>query len=300
MNQANTILFLVNPFAGKGNALTTAQKSIVILNQNGFNTQLLVSKTKGDLASFVNHYHINDISKIAVLGGDGTMHEVINAMMQVPTWLVVPIMLFPCGTGNAFNYDLDCLTSKKATQLLLTGTNKLIDIAEVKTNGTSIWSFNIVGCGLVAHINVLAEKLRWLGAARYTIASLIKIIVNPTIKAKITYNNEVHHHDYCFLFACNTRYTGKAMKMAPLAKLNDGLIDFLIVEKASRLQLLMLFPKVFSGKHLSSSILKYIQTKHIKIETETPQLVNIDGEMKGKTSLEIIMHHQKLSVISDF
>ena len=156
-----------------------------------------------------------------------------------------------------------------------------------------------MGCGLVAHINVLAEKLRWLGAARYTIASLIKIVANPTIKAKITVNNEVHANDYCFLFACNTRYTGKAMKMAPLAKLNDGLIDFLIVEKASRLQLLMLFPKVFSGKHMSSPILKYVQAKHIAIETETPQIVNIDGEMKGNTSLQIIMHHQKLKVICD-
>lgn len=300
MKTNQSILFLVNPFAGKGKALNTAQNAIAVMQQNGYDTALLVSKTPGDLANFVHQFKVNNISKIAVLGGDGTMHEVINAMMQEPTWLAVPIMLFPCGTGNAFNYDLDCLTSKKATQLLLTGTNKLIDIAEVKTNGTSIWSFNIVGCGLVAYINVLAEKLRWLGAARYTIASLIKIVVNPTIKAKITYNNEVHHHDYCFLFACNTRYTGKAMKMAPLAKLNDGLIDFLIVEKASRLQLLMLFPKVFSGKHMSSPILKYVQAKHIAIETETPHLVNIDGEMKGNTSLQIMMHQQKLKVICEY
>lgn len=300
MKQKSSILFLVNPFAGKGNALNTAQNAIAVMQQNGFDTHLLVSKTQGDLARFVHQFKSDDISKIAILGGDGTMHEVINAIMQEPVWLSVPILLFPCGTGNAFNYDLDCLTSKKATQLLLTGTDKLIDIAEVKTNGTSIWSFNIVGCGLVAHINLLAEKLRWLGSARYTIASLIKILVNPSIKAKITLNNEVMEKDFCFLFACNTRYTGKAMELAPLAKLNDGLIDFLIVEKASRLQLLLLFPKVFSGKHMNSPILKYVQSKHIKIETDTPQLVNIDGEMKGNTSLQIIMHHKKLRVICGF
>lgn len=300
MKKPNTILFLVNPFAGKGNALKTAQNAISVTRQNGFDTQLFISKINGDLASFIHQFNSEDINKIAVLGGDGTMHEVINAMIQNPVWLSVPILLFPCGTGNAFNYDLNCLTSKKATQLLLTGSDKLVDIAEVKTNGTSIWSFNIVGCGLVAQINLLAEKLRWLGSARYTIASLIKIIANPTIKAKITVNNEVINKDFCFLFACNTQYTGKAMKMAPLAKLNDGLIDFLIVEKASRLQLLLLFPKVFSGKHMNSPILKYVQSNQIEIETETPQLVNIDGEMKGNTSLQIIMHHQKLKVICDF
>ncbi|MFZ4798018.1 MAG: diacylglycerol/lipid kinase family protein [Bacteroidia bacterium] len=299
MNKPATILFLVNPFAGKGNALKTAQKAIAEMQQNGFETQLLVSKNKGDLAHFTNQFDNNKIQKIAIFGGDGTMHEVLNAMMQKQQWLAVAVILFPCGTGNAFNYDMNCLTHQKATQLLIKGNDILIDIAEIKTNGTSIWSFNIVGCGLVAHINVLAEKLRWLGAARYSIASLIKIIANPTINAKISLNGEAHHKDFCFLFACNTRYTGKAMKMAPLAQLNDGLIDFLIVEKASRLKLLMLFPKVFSGKHMNSPLLKYVQTNHIKIETETPQTVNIDGEIKGNTSLEIIMHHQKLRVICE-
>lgn len=299
MNQSASILFLVNPFAGNGKALKTAHHAIEVMHQNGFQTSLLISKTLGDLSNFTQLFEENKISKIAVLGGDGTMHEVLNAMMNHQEWLAVPILLFPCGTGNAFNYDLNCLTNEKAIQLLQNGKDILIDVAEIKTNGNSIWSFNIVGCGLVAHINVLAEKLRWLGAARYTIASLLKIIVNPTIKAKITLNNEVHHKDYCFLFACNTRYTGKAMKMAPLAQLNDGLIDFLIVEKASRLKLLMLFPKVFSGKHMSSKLLKYVQTNHIKIETENPEIVNIDGEIKGNTSIEIVMHNQKLRIICE-
>jgi diacylglycerol kinase family enzyme len=50
---------------------------------------------------------------------------------------------------------------------------------------------------------------------------------------------------------------------------------------------------------MSSPILKYVQAKHIAIETETPHLVNIDGEMKGNTSLEIMMHQQKLKLICD-
>jgi diacylglycerol kinase family enzyme len=77
----------------------------------------------------------------------------------------------------------------------------------------------------------------------------------------------------------------------------DGLIDFLIVEKTSRLKLLMLFPKIFSGKHLNSPYLRYVQTNYIKIETQKPERVNIDGEMKGNTTLEIIVHKHKLKVI---
>jgi diacylglycerol kinase family enzyme len=87
------------------------------------------------------------------------------------------------------------------------------------------------------------------------------------------------------------------MKMAPLAKLNDGLIDLLIVKKTSRLKLFTLFPQVFSGKHIHSPILQYIQTDYFKVETEQNYLLNIDGEVKGNTPFEVIVHKQKLKVL---
>lgn len=298
MNSIKHILFIVNPYAGKGKALSVAQYAQKVLNRNGIKNTLFTSQSKGDISQITSKYNSTDFTSVAVLGGDGTMHEVLNAVITDESWLKLSYLLFPCGTGNAFNYDLDCLTSDKAIDLLLNGKVTLIDIAEVKTNAGSIWSFNIVGCGLVAHINVLAEKMRWLGSARYTVASLIKILSNPTIKAKVIANGKEVNAEFCFLFACNTRYTGKAMKMAPMASLTDGKIDFLIVKKSSRLALLGLFPKVFSGKHMDSPLLQYIQTSHLKIETEKPEIVNIDGEIKGNTSLEILMHPRKLKIIS--
>jgi YegS/Rv2252/BmrU family lipid kinase len=298
MNSIKHILFIVNPYAGKGKALSVAQYAQEVLNRNDIKTTLFTSQSKGDISQITSKYNSTDFTSVAVLGGDGTMHEVLNAVITDESWLKLSYLLFPCGTGNAFNYDLDCLTSDKAIDLLLNGKDTLIDIAEVKTNAGSIWSFNIVGCGLVAHINGLAEKMRWLGSARYTVASLIKILSNPTIKAKVIANDKEVNAEFCFLFACNTRYTGKAMKMAPMASLTDGKIDFLIVKKVSRLALLGLFPKVFSGKHMDSPLLQYIQTSHLKIETEKPEIVNIDGEIKGNTSLEILMHPRKLKIIS--
>ncbi len=176
MNQPNTILFLVNPFAGTGNAPNAANYAINIMQQNGYDTELLVSKDLGDLSKFPLLFKLEKICKIAVVGGDGTMFEVVNAIMQNQQWLKIPIVAFPCGTGNSFNHDIDCLSVKKATILLLNGKVKLLDLAEVKTNGKTYWSFNSVGCGMVANTNKLAEKLRWLGSYRYIIASLLAII----------------------------------------------------------------------------------------------------------------------------
>ncbi|MCF8429035.1 MAG: diacylglycerol kinase family lipid kinase [Bacteroidia bacterium] len=300
LNQNNTILFLVNPFAGNGNALNAANYAMAIMKQNGYDTALLVSEELGDLSKFTYQFKVENIFKIAVLGGDGTMHEVVNAIMKNQQWINIPIAIFPCGTGNAFNHDIGCLSINKATKLLLYGKPTLLDLCEVITNGSSIWSFNSVGCGMAAHTNKLAEKLRFLGDKRYTIASLIKIITMPTIKAKVTFNNQVYDKEFCLMLACNTRYTGKGMLAAPFAKLNDGLIDFIIIKKASRFRLLMMLPKVFNGNYLNSSLVKLVQTNHIKIETKTPKIINIDGEIKGNTSLEIIMYYQKINVICGF
>ena len=64
-------------------------------------------------------------------------------------------------------------------------------------------------------INVLAEKLRWLGSIRYTMASLIYIFKNPHYFACASIDNKVIDSNFCFIIACNTMHTGKAMKMAP-------------------------------------------------------------------------------------
>ena len=79
----------------------------------------------------------------------------------------------------------------------------------------------------------------------------------------------------------------------------DNEEDFIILKKASRFKLLMLLQKVFSGKHIRSRLIKVIQTNHLKIETQTPQILNLDGEVIGNTPLEIIMYHQKLKVICE-
>ncbi|MCX6195776.1 MAG: acylglycerol kinase family protein, partial [Flavobacteriia bacterium] len=83
----NTILFLVNPFAGKGKALLIAKNTTELMQQNGYDTELFEGKNKEDFLNFTTIYEINKIQKIAVFGGDGTMHDIINALMLKPEWL---------------------------------------------------------------------------------------------------------------------------------------------------------------------------------------------------------------------
>ena len=110
-------------------------------------------------------------------------------------------------------------------------------------------------------------------------------------------DNEEIIEDFVFIIACNTIHTGKAMKIAPLAKV-DGKIDIVIVRKASRVQLLKLFPKLFTGEHIDSPLVEYDQIEKFSIVPEETSDITIDGELIGQTPINVQLESQKLMYLS--
>ena len=103
---------------------------------------------------------------------------------------------------------------------------------------------------------------------------------------------------YLFFVALNTVHTGKGMKMAPRAKLNDGLIDTILVRDVSKLRAVKIFTQVFSGKHIFDSSVEYRQIKNFSIQTEN-DLLNIDGENKGNTPIDVSVVPSGLKIFAD-
>lgn len=217
------------------------------------------------------------------------MHEVVNGLLSREDGLKIPIGLIPGGTGCSFMYDQDCLDPVEAAKRIIAGSAKPIDAATVEAGGESLYAFNIVGWGMIDDINRLAEKMRWLGGSRYTVAALLLIIVHRKRRAKLLIDGVEHTDDFIFGIGCNTIHTGKAMKMAPKAKLDDGLIDLVVVRKAGQLELLKVFPKIFSGTHISHPFVEYRQVKSFSIIPDEVDTLTIDGEPKGHTPVHVKM-----------
>jgi diacylglycerol kinase (ATP) len=237
-----------------------------------------------------------DIDAIAVFGGDGTMHDVVNGLYQ-SNHLTIPILLFPAGTGNAFNHDLECLDYLTAIERLKKFELHKIDLLKLTTTEQTMVSFNIIGWGLVAQITALAERLRIFGGARYTIASILKIFSNPTAFATLTYADNKESAEFSFVLIMNTKHTGKGMMMAPYASLSDGLMDVIIVKKTSLLNLLFLFPSIYSGKHVHSKLLEYKQLSSITIAAKDGNSLTIDGEVKARAPLSVSVLPLALTII---
>ena len=138
-------------------------------------------------------------------------------------------------------------------------------------------------------INLIAEKMRWLGGQRYNVASLIEIIAFRQRLATLIIEGNRTVGDFGFILGCNTIHTGKGMQMAPLAQLNDGYLDLIVAHKASRWKLFKMFPKVFSGKHIADPIVEYHQVKSFSVIPKEENILNIDGEMIGCTPIDVVV-----------
>lgn len=294
---SETALLIVNPFSGNKSGEKNASYISGKLAASGIASQVYVSRSVEALGEFLRSRPLSAFSFIGIIGGDGTMHEFINLALSDNAADLPPLALFPCGTGNAFNLDIGCNTVDETLGCIAKQTISFIDVAEVQYSDRRLWSFNILGCGLVAEINILAEKMRFLRGSRYNVAAVIKLLVNPVKQMRVKTDGMLFDGRYSFLLACNTRFTGKGMMMAPHAQLNDGKFDVILVEACSRWKLLKLFPKIFKGGHIGAKELQYLQVSELELETPGENLpTNIDGEVKGASPLRFTVHRNKVRV----
>ena len=290
------LLILTNPYSGKKKGKKILKNVLNIFSNTPYD--LITTKYKNHPYEIAKTININNFSGICIIGGDGTMHEVINGMLARADKKELPIGLVPGGTGNSFMHDMNCLNPTDAAKQIIKLKTQKIDLIKIETDNKIIYSFNVAGWGMPPDINILAEKMRWFGGQRYNIASLIEIMKFTKRQCNLIINNENILDDYSLVLCCNTIHTGKGMKIAPKAKLNDGLMDLVLIKNVPRIKLLRLMPKIFTGEHINDNAVKYIHVSKIKLKPNKISQLNIDGEIKGFTPFELSVLSNKIEIIT--
>lgn len=272
------ILVIANPKSGSHQGLSILDLTKRLLKENQIQYKAFVSEHKNQPFNIAHKEKLNEYDAVAVIGGDGTMHEVINGMLSRSDNTLLPIGLITAGTGNSLMHDLNCLDPKKAIMNLINGHTRKIDILKIDSESGRYYSFNIIGLGIPVDINRIAEKLRWIGSQRYNIASIVEIFRNRSRPVKLILDDHIIEDHLSFFLSCNTVYTGNGMKMSPHSIMDDGKVNIFYFKKASRLKLLKLFSKVFSGRHLDDPVLIKQIARSFEIITTLPQELNVDGQ----------------------
>ena len=290
----NKFLVLYNPVSCNGKALKILKKLEIDFNKMNFEYESIQTNYPGHMTDLCA---TNKFEKIIIIGGDGTLNEALNGIMINPINKQQKFGFLPGGTGNSFLHDLGGENYYNAINIIARGKTKKIDVLKLDFMSKVKYSLNIVGWGLVSDINILSEKMRFLGSARYNVASLYYIFNKKSRVAKIKINDQVRKDDFLFVLCMNTIHTGKGMKAAPHARLDDGLLDLIIVKyKIPTLSLISLLLKIFKGSHITSKYVEYKQVKKVELHPINNDILNIDGENKWNTPVRISVMPQELCI----
>ena len=291
------ILFIVNPVSGVKDNKLIEQTITPHLNNHKLDFDIIYTSKSGYAKHYVHTMDSGVYNSILILGGDGTINEILNGILSRVDGYIPILGFLPGGTGNAVLHNLKYLDPILALQPMLHKHTKFIDVMILKFPNAVEYSINILGWGLVSDIAILAEKLRFIGQSRYNLASLYGILKLKARECTLIIDNKKYHNQYLFILIQNTIYTGKAMKTAPQAKLDDGLIDILLVSKdANKLQMLILLSKLSNGSHIQSEYVEYMQVKNIELIPKINEAVNIDGDIKHMTPVKISVLEKKLPI----
>jgi diacylglycerol kinase (ATP) len=257
---------------------------------------------------------------IVLFGGDGTIHRHLGQLVD----LGLPVLVVPVGSGNDFARALgmrNVRDSLMAWRRFCSGAGnvRMVDLGVISGGGEASASVAhyfccVAGVGLDAEVARRANRLpRWLrghgGYAFSLVPAILQFVPFPLriLAAKLTHKESVDQRaewaigsDQPTILAAfaNTSTYGGGMQIAPLAKMDDGLLDVCVVGGMDAFKLFCLFPTVYSGRHLKIREVKYFQAARVGVETEHPMDVYADGEFVCRTPVEMGVRSSALRVVT--
>lgn len=285
---------IINPFSGKKKGDEVGKFVFNELSNSKITVVSHRTEAPEEAISLVQNLDLKSGDIIVSIGGDGTFCEVITGFMtrSDSSSESIPLALIPAGTGNSQANDMGILDYMKAVELIFKGRLRKMDIGKITfNNGESQeirYSHNLVGWGLGVDSNLLAEKMRFLGPLRYDVGALMSIIRGKVRNARCFIDGHLIDSAFVLLLIQNTKTGGDRLTLAPMAQVDDGRMDLGVIYHIGRFKVLKLFNQLkASGSHVWNPNVEFYRFSNLKIETENPTPINIDGENVGFTPLEI-------------
>lgn len=265
----------INPNSGQGRSIAIGEEVIKYFAEKDLEyrifSALSADALQQDLENYLDQQSVDGVISV---GGDGLAHLILQVV--VPRH--IPFAIIPAGTGNdivrTLGWSLDNIQSQ--LDRVTSTTAEPIDLGNVDSE----WFAAILSTGFDSIVNERANRLKWpKGPQRYNVAIARELPRFTPIEYEITTDTRTFSTKAMLIAIGNGRSYGGGMLVCPQAHMNDGLFDVMILEPVSKLEFLKVFPKVYSGSHLSHPKVSTFRTKKISIQADA--VAYADGERIG-------------------
>jgi diacylglycerol kinase (ATP) len=294
-------LVIVNPTSANGSTGSSWPQLASDLSSHFGPFKNVFTKKAGDGVELASEAAKKGVKLIIACGGDGTISEVANGILN--SGKDVELGILPSGTGGDFRKTLEIPSQpRSAARILRTGRTRRIDVGRVSfidNHGLEVTRYflGVASCGMSTKVIqrvkdggpdwLPANTPQWLGGRVSFGASLVQTAMRSEPTRVVIQIDDEHERRLSVVNLCiaNARYFGGGMKIAPDAKLADGKFDVVSVGDLGTLKILTHGPRLYLGSHLSMPEVSHTLAKKVTLREATLNavvLLEIDGELPGR------------------
>lgn len=226
-----------------------------------------------------------------VAGGDGSVSAALPDLLRFK----LPLLLVPAGTANNLARTLNLPTDlSEILALVRTGRLQKVDLGQAN----NIPFINLIGLGLSTQVNRLVQPglKRWLGSWAFFPTALKVALRMTPFRAHIVCDDQVHRCTTWQITVCNGKNYGAGLTIDDSATLTDQLLHGLSTEVQKWWHVIFMASSFLSGRFRRDHAVRRFQGQKIRIETRRPMHVDIDGDIKTSTPLDISLLPKALTV----
>lgn len=284
------LVVIANPRSGRGRVAQELPELERQLNAKRFGFRIVETEGPGHGSVIAREALQKGERFLVAVGGDGTVQEVVNGMLEddKPVAEGAVLGVIAAGSGSDFVRTFGLPQDvPRATRHLEGDRLYPIDIARVDytQDGKTVTRYipNIAECGLGGAVVARAERLpRWLGRSRYFWAFWLSVRKyrpsNITVKA----DRKEFEGRASNVVVANCQYYGGGMKISPRSYPGDGLLDVQI-STGPKSEAFTLIQKIYRGEHLPHPNIKEMRGGTITVDSDRPLPIEGDGEVLGTT-----------------
>jgi len=269
-------LVIVNPAAGRGRVRREWPRMAERLRAAGVAFEVMETQAPGQAVELAErggrHY-----GAVIAVGGDGTVHEVVNGLLRASGGAALGVL--PLGSGDDF---VKMLPARDPVERLARPLLRSYDAGVIRSGGGSRFFANGMDIGFGAHgAHNLRRVPRFLtGFGAYLGAVALTLLRYPRLRVRLQLDETAPLLQTTAMTAVmNGRVLGGSFHVCPEARTDDGLLDCMIAQGVGRLEILTLVPRIIRGTHVGDPRLRLAQAKRVRIECDSPMLVEADGEI---------------------
>jgi YegS/Rv2252/BmrU family lipid kinase len=285
-------LAIINPVAGNGTGAKLVAHFARDMAASGLAVDVVSTPGPGEAARLASHAVEDGYTRVIAVGGDGTANEVANGLVDTD----VALGLYPIGSGNDFARALGYPRKRKQLAAFLgRAQRRRIDVGEA--NGRVF--LNAAGVGIDGHVaeRVLAVS-RVVGPLfGYLVGSIVSIATFRPPVMRVRIDGETREGPHMVVVAANGTHFGSGMRVAPGAKLDDGMFDVIVGGDLGRWASLIALGKIYRGTHVDGKTIFHYRASSVDVEFDAPLPMQLDGESSRTSGLRMRVRPRALTVL---